>query len=197
MTSADLSDTLVSRLGDTVTGRSEFRGELTLTLRPGSIASACRFCRDELAFDLLLDISSVDLFEHDPRYELVYELPSSPPIHLRSRQPRMPKTRSWTPSATSARRQLARTRDLGHDGIRFAGHPTSAGSSWEGYPYHPAQGLPSRANSAMSLMSPSPRPAARRRPVRHRAGCRHHEVREPRARRAGDLPPRKTFTAEP
>ncbi len=202
MTSADLSDALVSRFGDAVTGRSEFRGERTLTLRPDSIASACRFCHDELAFDLLLDISSVDLFEHDPRYELVYELYSlTHRLHLRLKttaeagNPVVETVCNIWPGANWHEREIW---DM--MGIRFAGHPDLRRIiMWEGYPYHPLRkdfplegkfsDVPDVAFTEAAPLAGGPFVTA---PV---AG--NTEVREPRARRAGDPPPRKTFTAEP
>ena len=61
---ADVAEAITSRFGGGVTGREEFR--------------------DELGFDFLLDISSIDHFEHEPRYEIVYELYSlANGLHLR------------------------------------------------------------------------------------------------------------------
>ena len=74
MTHAQINDAIASRFGSSLKDRSEFRGELTLVLAPEALHQVCEFCRDELAFDLLLDISSIDHFEQEPRYELVYEL---------------------------------------------------------------------------------------------------------------------------
>ena len=62
MKHADVASTLTSRFGRAVTAQNEFRGELTLTLTPESLHQVCEFCRDELAFDFLLDLSSVDHF---------------------------------------------------------------------------------------------------------------------------------------
>ena len=43
-----------------------------------------KFCRDELSFDYLLDITSVDNFGDEPRFEIVYELYSMTlAVHLR------------------------------------------------------------------------------------------------------------------
>ncbi|MFM8683161.1 MAG: hypothetical protein ACKOEG_05200 [Chthoniobacterales bacterium] len=74
MTHSQINDAITSRFGASVKKREEFRGELTLVLAPDALRQVCEFCRDELAFDLLLDVSSIDHFEQEPRYELVYEL---------------------------------------------------------------------------------------------------------------------------
>ena len=43
-----------------------------------------QFCRDELSFDYLLDITSIDNFGEEPRFEIVYHLYSMPHVaHLR------------------------------------------------------------------------------------------------------------------
>ena len=59
---SDVAETITSRFGGGVTGRTEFRGELTLLLQPDALRPVCEFCRDELGFDFLLDISSIDNF---------------------------------------------------------------------------------------------------------------------------------------
>ena len=51
--------------------QSEFRGETTFVVDVSDINVACKFCRDELGFDLLLDIASVDHFGDEPRFEVV------------------------------------------------------------------------------------------------------------------------------
>lgn len=202
MTTADLSDTLASRFGDTVTGREEFRGELTVSLQPGSIAAVCKFCRDELAFDLLLDISGVDLFEHEPRYEIVYELYSlTHGAHLRlkttadAEDPSVDTVCNLWPGANWHEREVW---DM--MGIRFAGHPDLRRIlMWEGYPYHPLRKdfpLAGKSSDVPDVAFSEPAPLAGG-PFVTAPVDGTTEVREPRARRAGDLPPRTTFTAEP
>ena len=57
---ADVAEAITSRFGGGVTAHTEFRGEVTLSLQPDALRPVCEFCRDELGFDLLLDISSID-----------------------------------------------------------------------------------------------------------------------------------------
>src|SRR5690606_5040075 len=52
----------------------EFRGELSFVIEPGALLQVLTYCKDSLGFDYLLDISSVDNFGTEPRYEIVYEL---------------------------------------------------------------------------------------------------------------------------
>jgi NADH-quinone oxidoreductase subunit C len=50
-----------------IIGRKEFRGEITLVIERSAIVEAARFCKEELQFDMLLDITSIDNFGEEPR----------------------------------------------------------------------------------------------------------------------------------
>lgn len=54
----------------------EFRGDVTLVIKPEHIVEVCRFCRDTAAlqFDLFSGISGVDYYPDSPRFGLVYHL---------------------------------------------------------------------------------------------------------------------------
>ena len=62
------------RFGDAVVETVEFRGEHTVIVSPEQTHAVLQYCRDELAFDYLVDISSIDHYGAEPRWELVYEL---------------------------------------------------------------------------------------------------------------------------
>ena len=119
----DVAEALTTRFGAGVTGRVEFRGEMTLLLQSEALRPVCEFCRDELGFDFLLDISSIDNFEHEPRYEVVYELYSlENGLHLRLKttatedEPEVPTVCDLWPTANWHEREVW---DM--MGIRFAG----------------------------------------------------------------------------
>jgi len=57
-----------------IEGKTEFRGETTCTIAASDLREIARFCRDELSFDYLLDITSIDNFGEEPRFEIAYEL---------------------------------------------------------------------------------------------------------------------------
>src|SRR4029434_3076108 len=83
MPGSELLDSLGTRLGAKIQERIEFRGETTFVIDRGDLREVARFCKEEL-FDYLLDISSVDNFGTEPRFEVVYELYSmTMSIHLR------------------------------------------------------------------------------------------------------------------
>src|SRR5436305_15236599 len=84
MTGADILSSLHKMLGDKLQQKIEFRGETTYTILPADLREVAKFCRDELSFDYLIDITSIDNFGEDPRFEIVYELYSMTlAVHLR------------------------------------------------------------------------------------------------------------------
>lgn len=200
---SDVAETITSRFGGGVTGRTEFRGELTLSLQPDALRPVCEFCRDELGFDFLLDISSIDNFEHEPRYEVVYELYSlTDNHHLRLKtaavgddEPALPTVCDLWPTANWHEREAW---DM--MGIRFTGHPDLRRIiMWEGYPYHPLRKdfpLEGKFSDVPDVAFTEPAPLAGG-PFVTAPVDGTTEVREPRARRAGDLPTGQGFIAEP
>ena len=140
MTGAELLDSLVRLFRGKILSRVEFRGETTFTLAPQDLREIAQFCRDELSFDYLLDISSVDNFGYEPRFEVVYELYSLKlGVHLRlkiavSEEVCAVDTVSdiW-PTANWHEREI-------YDmmGIKFTNHPDLRRIlMWDGYPFFP------------------------------------------------------------
>src|SRR3984893_8114353 len=84
MTGPELLESLSKLFGPKLQNKTEFRGETTYTILSADLREVAKFCRDELSFDYLIDISSIDNFGEDPRFEIVYELYSMTlAIHLR------------------------------------------------------------------------------------------------------------------
>ncbi len=141
MTLTDAGARLEQKLGAAIVKKTEFRGELTYTLPVADLKETARFCRDTLEFNFLTDISSVDNFGAEPRFELVYELYSmAHGLHLRLKTAisedeieAAPTVSDLWPTADWHEREIW---DM--MGIRFAGHPDLRRIlMWEGYPYHP------------------------------------------------------------
>jgi len=138
--------------GEKIQNKTEFRGETSFTIAAGDLHEMAKFCRDELSFDYLLDITSIDNFGEDPRFEIVYHLYSMPHgVHLRLKL-RVPEELGavdtisdiW-PTANWHEREA-------YDmmGIKFTGHPDLRRIlMWDGYPFFPLrkdfplEGLPS------------------------------------------------------
>ena len=145
-------DSLLKSFGDKIKSKTEFRGETTCVIGASDLRDIAKFCRDELLFDYLLDITSIDNFGEEPRFELVYHLYSMPNgIHLRlklnvSDENDAVETVSdiW-PTANWHEREA-------YDmmGLKFNGHRDLRRIlMWDGYPYFPLrkdfplEGLPS------------------------------------------------------
>jgi len=152
MTGPELLKSLSRLLGLKIQSRIEFRHETTFTIQPQDLREVAKFGRDELSFDYLIDISSVDNLGEEPRFEVVYELYSMTlAIHLRlklavSEEVCAVDTVSdiW-PTADWHEREI-------YDmmGIRFNNHPDLRRIlMWDGYPFFPLrkdfplEGLPS------------------------------------------------------
>jgi NADH-quinone oxidoreductase subunit C len=138
---SSLADSIAALEGKfTILSKKVFRDETTLTVSREKIAEICLFCRDFLAFDYLIDITSVDNFGSEPRFEIVYELSSiATQVHLRLKltvsedEPKVPTVSAVWPTANWHEREI-------YDmmGIDFPGHPDMRRIlMWEGYPYYP------------------------------------------------------------
>jgi NADH-quinone oxidoreductase subunit C len=138
MTHADVLAKLQDRFH--ILAKTEFRDELTLEVPLAEIETACRACKQELGFNFLLDVSSVDNFGEEPRFEVVYELYSlEQKLHLRLKTSvsedhlEVPTVSTVWQTANWHEREV-------YDmmGIRFSGHPDLRRIlMWEGYPYFP------------------------------------------------------------
>src|SRR5436305_15108212 len=84
MTGQELLKSISRLVGAKIQSRIDFRNETTFTIQPEDLREVAKFCRSELSFDYLIDISSVDNLGEEPRFEIVYELYSMTlAVHLR------------------------------------------------------------------------------------------------------------------
>jgi len=74
MTPQTAIDRLKAQYHDAVSAPVEFRGEFTITVPREKIAAICQFLKTECDFDMLTDLSGVDNYGEDPRYEVDYLL---------------------------------------------------------------------------------------------------------------------------
>lgn len=72
--SASSLEALQSTFGESILSTVEFRGEHTAIVEKAKAKAVLQHCRDELSYDYLIDISSLDNFGEEPRWEMVYEL---------------------------------------------------------------------------------------------------------------------------
>lgn len=119
-----------------------FRDEVTFYIRPAHLLRACEFLRNEvnLWFRFLVDVTALDLYPQEPRFEVVYHLLSLETggrLRLKSRlegaNPRIPSVVPVWPGANAFEREVF---DL--FGIVFEGHPflqrIMMPEDWQGYP---------------------------------------------------------------
>jgi NADH-quinone oxidoreductase subunit C/D len=115
----------------------------TLVVDPARLIQVGEYLRDDenLAYDLLSNVTGVDYLGRDPRFEVVYHLYSTSrgggPLVLKVRtmeeEPVIPSLTSVWPSADLQEREIW---DL--YGIRFPGHPNLKRILlWEGFHGHP------------------------------------------------------------
>ena len=152
MTTEEAVASLEKLFGERIQHKIEFRGETTFTIAGSDLREIAKFCRDELSFDYLIDVTSIDNFGEEPRFEMVYHLYSmAHAVHLRlklkvSEEANAIDTVSdiW-PTANWHEREA-------YDmmGIKFTGHPDLRRIlMWDGYPFFPLrkdfplEGLPS------------------------------------------------------
>jgi len=152
MNLSELVNSLEGVFGSRIHTKTEFRGETSYTIAANDLREIARFCRDELSFDYLIDVTSIDNFGEDPRFEIVYHLYSMPhAVYLRLKL-KVPEEAGavdtvsdiW-PTANWHEREI-------YDmmGIKFNGHPDLRRIlMWDGYPFFPLrkdfplEGLPS------------------------------------------------------
>lgn len=141
MTAIELAQQLRATFPGVIGEPQEFRGEITLkVLDAERIVEVCTFAKKDLAFDYLVDLSSVDNYGDDPRFTLVYELYGyGHHCHLRLKTD-VSEEKSETPTISGVWRTANWHEREIYDmmGVRFTGHPDLRRIlMWEGYPYFP------------------------------------------------------------
>jgi NADH-quinone oxidoreductase subunit C len=136
---------------EAVEGAKFDRNELSIYIHPAMIRDVCAFLRNdpELRFNFLCDITCVDWYPSEPRFEVIYHLLSLPrpnagriqgalqrlrlKVRLPGEAPSLESVVSVWPSANFPEREV-------YDmfGVRFEGHPylrrILMPEAWEGHP---------------------------------------------------------------
>ena len=123
-----------------VAKKTEFRGETTLLVERTEIKELCAFCKDTLGYTFLTDLSGVDNFGEEPRFEVVYHLyqfEKGDTLRLKIRVSEddltVPSVINLWPTADWHEREA-----FDMYGISFTGHPDLRRIlMWEGYPFFP------------------------------------------------------------
>jgi len=129
-----------------------FRGEVTIHIPPHHLRRVCEFLRDtpELSLKYLSDLTAIDRYPNEPRFEVVYHLHSLESfqrlrlkVRLPGDDPKVESVVTVWPGANAFEREVF---DL--FGIRFEGHPylrrILMPEDWEGHPLrkdYPTEGF--------------------------------------------------------
>jgi NADH-quinone oxidoreductase subunit C len=141
VTALESANKIKAKFGDIVSEPTEFRGEVSLKISDAEqIFEVCNFAKQQLGFDYLVDVSSVDNYGDDPRWTVVYELRNlTTGAELRLKTD-VSEEKSELPSVIGVWRTVNWHEREIYDmmGIRFRGHPDLRRIlMWEGYPYFP------------------------------------------------------------
>ena len=174
------------KFGDAITATKEFRGEHTVTVKLESLHALLSHARENLGYDFLLDISSLDHFGEDPRFEMVYELTTANDAkHLRVKSPVAEDEEVPTATGIWSGANWHEREVYDMMGIRFTDHPNLKRIlMWEGYPFYPLRkdfplaGRPSEMPD-VAFTGVAPLEGG---PFVTSAGCGDTVTREPRSR---------------
>src|SRR6266446_2696186 len=140
MTPQTAIDRLKAQYRDAISAPVEFRGEITITVPREKIAAICQFLKTQCDFDMLTDLSGVDNYGEDPRYEVDYLLYSlEHRCRLRLKVP-VSEEDMIVDSVISVWGGANWHEREAFDmfGIRFRNHPNLKRIlMWDGYPYFP------------------------------------------------------------
>ena len=140
MNSSEAVEKIETRFQNNILLKNSFRDELSLTVTKDSLIEIMTFCKKDLGFDYLVDLTAVDNLGTNPRYEVVYELYSySNSCHLRIKvgvdesEREVSSLVGLWPTANWHEREA-----FDMIGVTFSGHPDMRRIlMWEGYPYYP------------------------------------------------------------
>lgn len=69
---------LRAKFADSIIATKKFRGEMTVTVKKEFLTKICGFLKENLQFNLLIDVTAVDYMGKAPRFMMVYHLLSIP-----------------------------------------------------------------------------------------------------------------------
>ena len=125
MTAKQLAKKIQSQFKTITSDAIEFRGEFTVgILDSNQISEVCCFAKEELAFDYLVDLCTIDNDDETPRWTVVYHMYSYKHLqHLRLKVS-VSEEESKLPSVTSVWRTANWHEREAFDmmGIEFIGH---------------------------------------------------------------------------
>ena len=141
MSAVELANKLREKFGELVSAPAEFRDEVSVKIADAErIVEVCAFAKNDLGFDYLVDVSSIDNYGEDPRWTVVYHLYGIASKQYLRLVTSVTEEKSDLPTVTTVWRTADWHEREIYDmmGIRFRGHPDLRRIlMWEGYPYFP------------------------------------------------------------
>lgn len=132
-------EALKEKFGAGVVGTTEFRGEHTVSVTLAVLHQVLATAQSAHGYVMILDISSLDHFGEDPRFEMVYELATlddAKHLRVKAKVAEDEEVPTCTDVWVGANWHEREVYDM--MGIRFSGHPDLRRIlMWEGYPYYP------------------------------------------------------------
>ncbi len=139
MSAAQDVESLSARFGADVEGTKEFRGEHTISVTLGALHEVLAAAKEDFGYEMIIDISSLDHFGEEPRFEMVYELVTvddSKHLRVKAKIAEDEEVPTATDIWVGADWHEREVYDM--MGIRFSGHPNLQRIlMWEGYPFYP------------------------------------------------------------
>jgi NADH-quinone oxidoreductase subunit C len=139
MSAAQDVESLSAKFGADVVGTKEFRGEHTICVKLGVLHEVLATAKKDFGYEMIIDISSLDFFGEEPRFEMVYELVTvddSKHLRVKSKVSEDEEVPTCTDVWVGADWHEREVYDM--MGIRFSGHPDLRRIlMWEGYPFYP------------------------------------------------------------
>jgi NADH-quinone oxidoreductase subunit C len=141
MTALDLAQKLRAKFGNLISEPAEFRGEISMTVADADrMPEVCAFAKQELGFDYLVDITSIDNYGDDPRFAIVYHLYGYAHLCYLRLKTAVSEEKGELPTVTGVWRTADWHEREIYDmmGLRFRGHPDLRRIlMWDGYPHFP------------------------------------------------------------
>jgi NADH-quinone oxidoreductase subunit C len=159
--SLELATQLLAQFTGLISQPQSFRDEVSVVISDSSrVSEVMQFAKDQLKFDMLMDISSVDHMGQEPRFELVYHIYSfSHHQYLRLKtkigeeKAELPTISHIWKGADWHEREI-----FDMMGIRFKGHPDLRRIlMWDEYPYFPLRKeFPLAGKPVNEMVKPAP-----------------------------------------
>ena len=138
----DLAEALQGRFGGAIGEIGDYAGETTVQVSREALVDVCRALKDEMGFEKVADMATVDRFTEEDRFEVSYNLLSISTRRRLRLVVRVDEEDAVLPTVTGVWRGASWHEREAWDmmGVRFEGHPDHRRVYMpEDFEYHPAR----------------------------------------------------------